>query len=92
MPTSGETLVTVATYNEMENLPGWSRRFFAYVPEVDILVIDDNSPDGTGAVVRPAAGEEPAARAACTARQAGPGHRHHRRHEICHRAWLPARC
>jgi dolichol-phosphate mannosyltransferase len=40
-------LVTVATYNEMENLPALVEEIFAQA-EVDILVIDDNSPDGTG--------------------------------------------
>jgi dolichol-phosphate mannosyltransferase len=43
-----KTLVTVATYNEMENLPRLVAEIFQYAPQVDILVIDDNSPDGTG--------------------------------------------
>ena len=43
-----KTLVTVATYNEMENLPRLVEEILRYAPEVDILVIDDNSPDGTG--------------------------------------------
>ena len=42
------TLVTLATYNEIENLPRLVEEIFAVVPQVDILVIDDNSPDGTG--------------------------------------------
>jgi len=41
-------LVTVATYNELENLPDLVAAIFAEVPHADILVIDDNSPDGTG--------------------------------------------
>ncbi len=45
---SGKTLVTVATYNEMENLPRLVEEIFRFAPQVDILVIDDNSPDGTG--------------------------------------------
>jgi dolichol-phosphate mannosyltransferase len=48
MPASGKTLVTVATYNEMENLPRLVEEICRYAPEADILVIDDNSPDGTG--------------------------------------------
>jgi dolichol-phosphate mannosyltransferase len=44
-----KTLVTVATYNEIENLPKLVEEVFAYAPDVDLLVIDDNSPDGTGA-------------------------------------------
>lgn len=43
-----ETLVTVATYNEIENLPRLIAEVFQYAPHVDLLVIDDNSPDGTG--------------------------------------------
>lgn len=42
------TLVTIATYNEIENLPRLVDEIFSYVPDVDVLVIDDNSPDGTG--------------------------------------------
>jgi dolichol-phosphate mannosyltransferase len=48
MPQSAATLVTVATYNEMENLPRLVEEIFRFVPQADILVIDDNSPDGTG--------------------------------------------
>ena len=43
-----ETLVTVATYNEIENLPRLVDRILQVAPRADILVIDDNSPDGTG--------------------------------------------
>ena len=48
MSDAEKTLVTVATYNEIENLPKLVEEIFAYAPEVDLLVIDDNSPDGTG--------------------------------------------
>lgn len=44
-----DTLITLATYNERENLPDLVAAIFAAAPDVDILVIDDNSPDGTGA-------------------------------------------
>lgn len=43
-----KVLVTVATYNEMENLPQLVEEIFHYLPDIDLLVIDDNSPDGTG--------------------------------------------
>ena len=43
------TLIVIATYNEMENLPRLTEEITRYAPEADILVIDDNSPDGTGA-------------------------------------------
>lgn len=48
MSNSKKTLVTVATYNEMENLPSLVDEILRIAPQVDILVIDDNSPDGTG--------------------------------------------
>lgn len=48
MSNSNRTLVTVATYNEMENLPRLVDAIFDIAPEVHILVVDDNSPDGTG--------------------------------------------
>ena len=42
------TLVVVATYNEVENIAQLVSGIFAALPRADILVIDDNSPDGTG--------------------------------------------
>jgi dolichol-phosphate mannosyltransferase len=47
-PQSKRTLVTIATYNEMENLPALVDAIWKVAPQLDILVIDDNSPDGTG--------------------------------------------
>lgn len=44
----GAILVIVPTYNEAESLPPIVDRIRASVPEADILVADDNSPDGTG--------------------------------------------
>ena len=42
------TLVIIPTYNEAEALPVQLAAVRAAVPHVDILVADDNSPDGTG--------------------------------------------
>lgn len=42
------TLITIATYNEIDNLPPLVEAILAVAPQVDLLVIDDNSPDGTG--------------------------------------------
>jgi len=42
------TLVTIATYNEIDNLPQLVEEIWQVAPQVDILAIDDNSPDGTG--------------------------------------------
>lgn len=40
-------LVGIATYNELENLPSLVERIHELVPDAQILVVDDNSPDGT---------------------------------------------
>jgi dolichol-phosphate mannosyltransferase len=45
---SQRVLVIIPTYNELENLPLIVGRVRAAVPEVHVLVADDNSPDGTG--------------------------------------------
>lgn len=45
---SNRSLVVVPTYNERENLTGLVRRVMALEPPVDLLVVDDDSPDGTG--------------------------------------------
>jgi dolichol-phosphate mannosyltransferase len=44
------TLVVVPTYNERENLPPLAQRLLALPTPVDLLVVDDNSPDGTGKI------------------------------------------
>ena len=45
---TSDTLIILATYNEMPNLPDLLDTIFETVPDVDVLVVDDNSPDGTG--------------------------------------------
>lgn len=42
------TLVVVPTYNERDNLTPLAQRLLALPAPVDLLVVDDNSPDGTG--------------------------------------------
>ena len=44
------TLVIVPTYNERENLTGLLPRLRQAVPDAEVLVVDDGSPDGTGQV------------------------------------------
>jgi dolichol-phosphate mannosyltransferase len=44
----GSVLVIVPTYNECENLDLIAGRLHAAVPTANLLVVDDNSPDGTG--------------------------------------------
>lgn len=47
---SESIVVVLPTYNERENLEGMVRRLRSSVPEADLLVVDDGSPDGTGAL------------------------------------------
>src|SRR6266850_2314207 len=53
------TLVVVPTYNERENLPPLVQRFLGLAVPVDVLVVDDNSPDGTGKVADELAAKYP---------------------------------
>ena len=47
---SARTLVIVPTYNERLNLPLIVERLQAAQPDVHLLIVDDGSPDGTGAL------------------------------------------
>jgi dolichol-phosphate mannosyltransferase len=49
-PSAARRLVSIATYNEVDNLRALVEEIRRYAPDVDFLVIDDNSPDGTGKV------------------------------------------
>ncbi|MEV4677215.1 MULTISPECIES: polyprenol monophosphomannose synthase [Actinomadura] len=46
----GRVLVIIPTYNERDNIERIAGRVRAAVPSVDVLVVDDASPDGTGEV------------------------------------------
>ncbi len=46
-----ETIILLPTYNEKENIRAVIPKIFATVPHVSVMVIDDNSPDGTAAAV-----------------------------------------
>jgi dolichol-phosphate mannosyltransferase len=45
-----DVLVIIPTYNERENIREIVARVLASEPSADVLVVDDNSPDGTGAL------------------------------------------
>ena len=51
------TLVIVPTYIEAENIVEFLKRTRAAVPDADILVVDDNSPDGTADIAEATAAE-----------------------------------
>ena len=54
-----KTLVIVPTYNERENLPALVAKMFSLPVRVDLLIVDDNSPDGTGQLADELARQHP---------------------------------
>ena len=53
------TVIVVPTYNEAANLPALLERVHATNPDVDVLVVDDSSPDGTGELADRLAAADP---------------------------------
>lgn len=47
-----KVLVVIPTYNEAENIPKLIPAVLKQAPNLDILVVDDGSPDGTGAIIK----------------------------------------
>ena len=50
-PIGAKALIVVPTYNERDNAPGIAERLLGALPAADVLFVDDNSPDGTGALL-----------------------------------------
>ncbi len=46
-----KTLVVTPTYDEADNVESFIAKVLSQSPEIDILIVDDNSPDGTGDIV-----------------------------------------
>lgn len=59
MPDYATAYVTIATYNERENLPLVIEQIAAQAPGLNVVVIDDGSPDGTGELADELARERP---------------------------------
>jgi dolichol-phosphate mannosyltransferase len=53
------SLIVVPTYNERDNVRGVAERLLAALPGAEVLFVDDNSPDGTGALLDELAGADP---------------------------------
>ena len=47
-----DTLVITPTYNEKENIEAIIRKVFSLPKEFDMLIVEDNSPDGTAEIVK----------------------------------------
>jgi len=65
--------VVLPTYNERENVPAIVPVILAASPLVDVLVVDDNSPDGTGRIADDLAAREPRVRVLHRQRKDGLG-------------------
>ena len=59
MPQGDGALIVTPTYNERENLEPFLEGLFRYAPAADVLVVDDNSPDGTGKLADEIAARDP---------------------------------
>jgi dolichol-phosphate mannosyltransferase len=69
----GRVLVVVPTYNEADNLEPVVGRLRASVPEADVLVVDDGSPDGTGDIADRLAAADTSVRVLHRTQKAGLG-------------------
>lgn len=58
-PDGAGVVVCVPTFNEIENLPGLLARVHEALPAARVLVVDDDSPDGTGALADSLAARDP---------------------------------
>ena len=47
-----DSLVIIPTYNEKENIAKMIRKIFSLTKDFNLLIVEDNSPDGTGAIVK----------------------------------------
>ena len=57
---AAQTLIVVPTYNEKENICSFSEAVLEQLPGAHLLIVDDNSPDGTGQIADQLAASNPA--------------------------------
>ena len=57
MPHTQRALVILPTYNERENIEKIIHAVLPLDPRINVLVVDDNSPDGTGEIADKMAGQ-----------------------------------
>ena len=72
-PERARACVVLPTYNERDNLPSIVPAILAAAPEVDVLVVDDSSPDGTGELADELARHDSRIRVLHRARKEGLG-------------------
>ena len=71
-----KTLVFTATYNERENIPILLQEIWQALPLAEVLVVDDSSPDGTGAFLAQLQKTEPRLHVICRPGKLGLGSAH----------------
>src|SRR6266566_2382287 len=54
-----KTIIIIPTYNEIDNVRPLLQEIFLYAPDTDVLIVDDNSPDGTGQLADEIHDEDP---------------------------------
>jgi dolichol-phosphate mannosyltransferase len=72
-PGLGRVVMCIPTYNEADNLAWIVGRLRAALPDVDVMVLDDNSPDGTGKIADELAAADPAVQVVHRTEKAGLG-------------------
>jgi dolichol-phosphate mannosyltransferase len=68
-----KTLTLVVTYNEVDNISRLIPDILKYLPTTSVLVVDDNSPDGTSDVVRAFGEHDPRVAVICRTTERGYG-------------------
>ena len=68
-----KTIVVIPTYDERENVAAMAKAVLAQDPSVELLFVDDNSPDGTGAEIDRLCAGEPRIRCLHRERKEGLG-------------------
>src|SRR5262249_16922362 len=68
----GPVAVIIPTYNERDNIEAITGRVRSAVPDAHMLIVDDNSPDGTGEIADKLAGEDARIHVLHRAGKAGP--------------------
>src|SRR5438874_9684224 len=68
-----KTIIIIPTYNEIDNVRPLLQEIFLYAPDTDVLIVDDNSPDGTGKLADEIHDEDPRVRVMHRTEKAGLG-------------------
>jgi len=72
-PSVGRVVIVMPTYNERQNLESIAGRVRAALPAADLLIVDDNSPDGTGDIADKLAEADPQVQVMHRTKKAGLG-------------------